>query len=411
MNRKNALAAFAFFFFFWFGVLYLSGTFTAGFHFTDDHQIIGFSRSIDSASFVDQAVDYISGDISSKGRFFPLYDIHRLVEVKLFGADFFIWAVYGWLLATAASACFAFFLLMTGFSLAEALLFPLMLFLGFQAGVWWRFGTAETIGMPLLSFMLVVSAIAARRPGVVLDAVFVVLGVMLMLSKEAFILFVPAVVFLRIWTHQMINDAGWAKAALSSLVPGLVLLALAGAEIIFIKFFVGMTGMGYAGYEGFSVGPFISALVNYLYASHAWLVPAGVALALATAPKEKRIFFPEVLPSLILLFLSVVPQALIYAKSGVAERYILPGAFGFAFVAIKLGLARLPEGAGWLGLYGTCVLAGIGFTMSLFIGTLAWESAAYAAPLRLGVLAGSLASGLCGYLLLRVALARGPAAA
>jgi len=85
------------------------------------------------------------------------------------------------------------------------------------------------------------------------------------------------------------------------------------------------------------------------------------------------------------------------------------GAFGFAFVAIKLGLARLPEGAGWLGLYGTCVLAGIGFTMSLFIGTLAWESAAYAAPLRLGVLAGSLASGLCGYLLLRVALVRRPA--
>ena len=87
------------------------------------------------------------------------------------------------------------------------------------------------------------------------------------------------------------------------------------------------------------------------------------------------------------------------------------GAFGFAFVAIKLGLARLPDGAGWLGLYGVCVLAGIGFTMSLFIGTLAWESAAYAAPLRLGVLAGSLASGLCGYPLLRVALARGPAAA
>src|SRR3990172_9263469 len=339
MNRKNALAAFSFFFFFWFGVLYLSGTFTAGFHFTDDHQIIGFSRSIDSASFVDQAVDYISGDISSKGRFFPLYDIHRLVEVKLFGADFFIWAVYGWLLATAASACFAFFLLMTGFSLAEALLFPLMLFLGFQAGVWWRFGTAETIGMPLLSFMLVVSAIAARRPGVVLDAVFVVLGVMLMLSKEAFILFVPAVVFLRIWTHQMINDAGWAKAALSSLVPGLVLLALAGAEIIFIKFFVGMTGMGYAGYEGFSVGPFISALVNYLYASHAWLVPVGLVLFMAEKPGSRG--YRALLPVFLFFCLALFPQALLHANSGVSERYLLPGIFGPVFtVVMVVGLMR-----------------------------------------------------------------------
>jgi NhaA family Na+:H+ antiporter len=78
------------------------------------------------------------------------------------------------------------------------------------------------------------------------------------------------------------------------------------------------------------------------------------------------------------------------------------GAFGAALLAVRLGLARWPEGASWLGLYGTCALAGIGFTMSLFIGTLAWESADYAAPLRLGVLAGSLASGLYGYLILKI---------
>lgn len=334
MNRKNALVVFAFFFFFWFGVLYLSGSLTSGFHFTDDHQIIGFSRSIDSVGFIDLAADYIRGDISSKGRFLPLYDIHRLIEVKLFGTDFFLWAVYGWLLASVASACFAVFLLMTGFSLAEALLFPLMLLLGFQAGVWWRFGTAETIGMPLLSFMLVVSAIAARRPGVVLDAVFVLLGVMLMLSKEAFILFIPAVVFLRIWTHQMINDAGWARAAVSSLVPGLVLLALAGADIVFIKFFVGTTGMGYAGYEGFSAGPFISALVNYLYASHAWLVPVGLVLFMAEKPGSRG--YRALLPVFFFFCLALLPQALLHAKSGAGERYLLPGVFGPVFTVVAL---------------------------------------------------------------------------
>jgi NhaA family Na+:H+ antiporter len=78
------------------------------------------------------------------------------------------------------------------------------------------------------------------------------------------------------------------------------------------------------------------------------------------------------------------------------------GAFGAALLAVRLGLARWPEGASWLGLYGTCALAGIGFTMSLFIGTLAWESADYAAPLRLGVLAGSLVSGVYGYLILKI---------
>jgi NhaA family Na+:H+ antiporter len=86
------------------------------------------------------------------------------------------------------------------------------------------------------------------------------------------------------------------------------------------------------------------------------------------------------------------------------------GAFGFAWVAIRLGLARLPDGVRWIDLYGACLLAGVGFTMSLFIGTLAWESADYAAAVRLGVLAGSLLSGVGGYLLLRAAFARRPLA-
>jgi NhaA family Na+:H+ antiporter len=79
------------------------------------------------------------------------------------------------------------------------------------------------------------------------------------------------------------------------------------------------------------------------------------------------------------------------------------GVFATVYGCVRLGIARLPEGVGWLGLYGAAVLSGIGFTMSLFLGTLAWETADYAAPLRLGVLAGSLASGIVGYVLVRAA--------
>jgi NhaA family Na+:H+ antiporter len=73
---------------------------------------------------------------------------------------------------------------------------------------------------------------------------------------------------------------------------------------------------------------------------------------------------------------------------------------------IALGLAKLPSGSTWAGLYGVCVLTGIGFTMSLFIGTLAFEhgSFEFAAATRLGVLAGSLLSALVGYSWLRWAL-------
>jgi NhaA family Na+:H+ antiporter len=54
-------------------------------------------------------------------------------------------------------------------------------------------------------------------------------------------------------------------------------------------------------------------------------------------------------------------------------------------------------------MYGASVLTGIGFTMSLFIGTLAFAGPDAAAPLRLGVLVGSIASAILGYMILRLA--------
>jgi NhaA family Na+:H+ antiporter len=73
-----------------------------------------------------------------------------------------------------------------------------------------------------------------------------------------------------------------------------------------------------------------------------------------------------------------------------------------AGLLIVLGVVQLPQGATWRGLYGVAILGGIGFTMSLFIGSLAFpDDATREAQLRLGVLAGSLLSAVVGWLVLR----------
>ncbi|HYL18029.1 MAG TPA: Na+/H+ antiporter NhaA [Burkholderiales bacterium] len=77
--------------------------------------------------------------------------------------------------------------------------------------------------------------------------------------------------------------------------------------------------------------------------------------------------------------------------------------FGITWIAVQLGIGRKPAGASWLQLYGMSVLTGIGFTMSLFIGTLAFEAPEYNVAVRLGVLSGSLACGIAGYLVLYLA--------
>jgi NhaA family Na+:H+ antiporter len=79
------------------------------------------------------------------------------------------------------------------------------------------------------------------------------------------------------------------------------------------------------------------------------------------------------------------------------------GVLGFSWLAIRLGLSSMPQDVSWTQLYGAALLCGIGFTMSLFVGSLAFEQGGpdYAVDDRLGILLGSLVSGICGYLVLR----------
>jgi NhaA family Na+:H+ antiporter len=83
------------------------------------------------------------------------------------------------------------------------------------------------------------------------------------------------------------------------------------------------------------------------------------------------------------------------------------GVFGFAWAAVKLGIAKLPSGVEFRQVYGAAVLCGIGFTMSLFIGMLAFENAGGGQVVlndRLGILVGSLVSAVLGYVVLNFVL-------
>ena len=82
------------------------------------------------------------------------------------------------------------------------------------------------------------------------------------------------------------------------------------------------------------------------------------------------------------------------------------GVVALCWLAVRLRLSSLPEGVGWGHLYGTALLCGIGFTMSLFIASLAFEQGGtdYLGLERLSILIGTLVSGLLGYVVLRLTL-------
>ncbi len=87
------------------------------------------------------------------------------------------------------------------------------------------------------------------------------------------------------------------------------------------------------------------------------------------------------------------------------------GVFGMTALVVGSGLAKKPEGSSWAMLYGIALICGVGFTMSLFIGSLAFEHGGFAqaTALRIGVIAGSVVSGFCGWLVLHLSLPKAQA--
>jgi len=109
--------------------------------------------------------------------------------------------------------------------------------------------------------------------------------------------------------------------------------------------------------------------------------------------------------------LGVAPEAIFNGVSnGIVSGLFIGkqlGVFIFCWVGVKLKFARLPQHVSWKTLYGTAVLCGVGFTMSLFIGSLAFTGPV---PFdeRIGIVFGSLLSGLVGYGILSFSLKKTP---
>jgi NhaA family Na+:H+ antiporter len=86
------------------------------------------------------------------------------------------------------------------------------------------------------------------------------------------------------------------------------------------------------------------------------------------------------------------------------------GVFIFCWLGVRLGVARLPSDIRWMHVYGMALLCGVGFTMSFFIASLAFEETGVNLLFdeRLGIIGGSIISGICGYFVLRMTLPKNP---
>ncbi len=332
---------------FWLGMFFYTGTFTSGYHFIDDHEIIQLNAKLNSSSFAHVVKNYLQFD--SNWRFRPFWGIHRVMEVKMFGTNFQLWAIYTALLCLLTSFFLYKFASLAGFSLMESLLFVFITLINPAAVIWCRLADSENIGMFILSLTLFFAALVNTkgRNKNIYRSGFVLSLIVLPLCKESFTLMVPAVLFIYLWQYSINNNSGIYESFKRNKALILIPSAFMISCISFIVFIVGTNKVKYAGVNEsiISISTIYDFFVSIVSYEVFYLILFGFIVFL-----RGEIFIPENLNSnnikrnlsnyflniFILSALVIIPQYTLYYKTGIRWRYFVPFMLGFSVVVIYL---------------------------------------------------------------------------
>lgn len=323
---------------FWILLFGFGGVFFSGPHIRDDHGQFRMLLQFESGHSLLQVVSHwVRGDLAT--RFRPLLPLILVVRTWVFGVNFFPQFLINCVAAIVTSVLGVRIAGQLGFSKSEGLTWIFLTLIGGPAVVWWFMGIPESWAMLALFSGVTLILDEAMGTGHGGKLILGLLGIVLAtMAKESFILMVPAVIGLR-----------WRVSSLTALPtgrlyrrwPDLFLAGVAITELGWIKTHVPLD-QGPYGVDPLSMAIFerLGLTVGSLFFS------GGIGLALIalvgmTFLWGKRRDTPSSWQGLSMMSLGlfaaliIVPQVSIYAKSGIFERYLLPGRWGTAILLIS----------------------------------------------------------------------------
>lgn len=324
---KTNLFVFLSFAFLWLLLTLTSGSLFSGYHFMDDSLIIRYDQMIREQGVLHALRHYLTDDFST--RFRPVWVAEFILGIYVKGSNFVLWSIVRSLFIALTNTILFAFALKSGLTLRKSLLFSLLIMLGQQTAILWMLGPAEVSGIFFMSLALY--AIPRKCEDKPLSTLWFISSIVLMsLSKESFIFMIPAIYIWLIWAYSITYNLGFFQAISRNLLIAIILAVIMLGEI-YVLYSIS-TRFNYAGADkSLGVSSYIKALLFLMVFSISGLVAlAGfILLILKKQFRPKKWFYPALLLAAI-----VLPQILIYAKSGIAERYFLPAVTGFVILII-----------------------------------------------------------------------------
>lgn len=314
--------------------LLISKTLNSGFHFVDDHEVIKIKNELKSTSLSTVSENWVREDLNNNGRFRPFYYIHRVVETKLLGSDFFLWSLYDAILFCLALIFFYLAMRNLKFELGESIAFLIITFIGPQSSVWWRLGPGESLGMALLGFSFYfMSKSLYERKYQLYNIPFILFLILASLTKESFLIIIPAITIYKIWNEKIHRWSSFKESLYKNRILVIPLIVFV-IEIFIIKYYVGTS---YSGLDTHFFN-FVSRLLLtslHFVKTYLNLVIAGLLILMIRRYLKNPPISINLL-SLAFFLLIIAPNIVLYAKSGLVERYLLPSSLGLGFFVASI---------------------------------------------------------------------------
>ncbi|MFC2152103.1 hypothetical protein ACFLSE_06200 [Bacteroidota bacterium] len=324
----------------------LTGTITSGYHFVDDHEIIRIKADFESMNLFEITKKWIKDDLNI--RFRPLYYFLRIVQTRLFGSNFFIWSVCTGLLACIAMVAFYMAMRNFQFTVEESILFLVISFIGQQMDVWWRLGPNETIGVVFLALSFFFMSRNCNKIQKVNNLFFVIFLILSSFCKESFIIIIPGVIFFKILKERTIQKWSIRETVIKNLyliIPIIIMFV----ELYIIVFYVGTNKIGYAGLDSSFLNT-LNGVKNIIFNFISFKLVLGsilIIILIAYLTYKKLYDFKLIILPALLCILIVLPNLVLYAKSGLWGRYLIPSSIGVAFIIISV-IKALDEKLIWI---------------------------------------------------------------
>ena len=223
-----------------------------------------------------------------------------------------------------------------------------MSLVGAQAVIWYTNACWDNIGMFFLSLSLMFMAfsIYSEKGRRIYEWLFIIFAILMSLSKENFILMIPALLFWNIWLYKEKNNVQWFDSIKKNIVSTAILPLVMFAELFIIVKWIGTAGYGHGGgLDGFKPLSYLiiakDMTLSISSIGFGLILLLGISLIILNTTDESlylkvKTFLKEFYCPIILFLLIAFPQFVIYARSGIFGRYIVPLIVAYSIFLIYL---------------------------------------------------------------------------